>query len=274
MEKHYFIDVGSCGATGFNGGTGKALNEEEIKKFEEFLGEALVVNNDIDLPQEIRDNLYIFQKFINTFCKEWTNRQILDNLVIRKIFSLYEWVKFARETNLFWETHEVITFQRAIILSKSPLDERFMLYLSQQNDLTEAEKENFYTSRLSYTGAKGEITNEELIRLGFTGIEYLGRSNKYLNIKYLVIDNIQTTDHVQYFLKRLFNNTLKGLRVGNNGEQFDEKLYFETNYSQALDAISIFSKFNLKVEKPKFWKKMMVLIEDEELKQKLETLTE
>jgi hypothetical protein len=262
MENRYLGERlrGPTGNTGMNGGTGNALSEEEIQKLKHFLADALTNNKDVAIPEEILNNLRIFQDFVEETCTDWTNRQILENLVVRKIFTIYGWLRFASQAELFWETHEVVGFVRSTVLTNAPIDEKFVEYLSQQNDLTQNEKESFYSHR------SNQIPVQELIRLGFMGTEYLGLSNRYLDVRHLVINNAQTTQHLQFFLEHLFRNILRDLKNCANDD------YLCNEYPGAIEAISIFSKFNLKIEKPNFWRKMMLLIDDEELKQKLETL--
>ena len=264
MEEKYFEPRGCIGSTGREAPRNSEQIAEE-NRLKEFLIEALKQNEDIEIPQPIIDG-YIFRQIIGETCQEWTNQKILASPVIRKIFGISDWFSFSQQTKLFWETHEIAKFARITILGNAPRDSHFLDYLKKQENLSDEEKIVLYQQRVIY---HHEVSVKELIRLGFLGTEFLKVKNIYLNIQRLIIENTQTSDDLRDFIRDLFEGILDTLR---ENIREDEDYIQPDDEKFALEAISVFNKFNLKIEKPKSWKKMISLIDDENLKNQLETI--
>jgi hypothetical protein len=171
----------------------------------------------------------------------------------------------------FWEVHKTAEFPRITIFELAPRDARFLEFLKLQNNLTDNEKSVLFKHRVIHYK---EISVKELTRLGFLGTEFLKTENKNLNTERLVIQGIQTKEDVSVFFYNFYQRILELL---SSKEEEDDELeecipYFEIE--KALEAISLFSRFDLKVERPKSWKKMVALIDDGELIQEMRKLVE
>ena len=256
MEEKYFEKCKRILEQEFETKFQGSLTSEDLK-FQSLLTNALKGIGDIQPPQTVIE-YYQFLYHVRQICRDWTNREILNNPIIRKIFKLSDWIIFAQKTKLFWETHEVAEFPRITIFRNAPKNSLFLEYLKNQDNLDDDEKEILYTHRIIY---HHEISVKELIRLGFLGTEFLKVQNSYLNSKRLVIDARQDNRDLEIFFRNFY------------GEKLKPSVY-PADENLALDAIPFFSKFDLKIEKPIFWNKMLDLIDNADLKTKLDSLVE
>ena len=266
------------GTTGGAGSTGQlaTITEERKNEIEVILGDAIVENKvDFALPEEVNKTFY-FGDFVRRFCAQWTTRQLVNNAFLREKMPLHFWINLGiRNSGVFWELNKFFVFPVDTVLSNAPDGPELQAFIDDLEDrsVLEKHKKYFFSRARNYS-------TETLAKVGFKGLEHVREYSRMVNNYRLVVEGVQTSEDLLNFFENTFNFSLQNNKIYHNDNyNYDDYRsddeggrYDVENEKELLKPIQIYQKFQLKIEKPAFWHKLMVLLEDQEVKAALETL--